>query len=166
MALGSVAARCRRRTRASVAAGGLLFDPPSPLPFILIVLGRLSAVTFVLSMSSSTYLGTNARLGAGMLPPGLLTLVQAVVRWPWLLALAVPVLAGLECGLCRLRGSAGQSLSGAARATTRWASVAAAGLVALLMAGSVFFGYPVLATIDPANRPPAAEYSRDALAAA
>ncbi len=125
--------------------------------------GLIMPVSLALSLSDATYLATNAKLGGGMLPVALLTAIETLARSPWLLMLAVPLLAVLEWTLCRLRTGAAHRVRPTVRNVTRGAAIAAASAVAALMIGSVFFRYPVLATIGPLNRPQAMEYARDAL---
>ena len=125
--------------------------------------GLIMPVSIALSLSDDAYRATNVKLGGGMLPAALLTPVETLTRSPWLLMLAVPLLAGLESSLCRLRVSAGHAVRATVRNLTRWAAIAAASAVAILMIGSIFFRYPALATIGPLNQPQAMDYARDVL---
>jgi hypothetical protein len=153
---------------ATVVAARLLF-PPAPgtmLRATIFWAGLIAPILLLLSASSmAPYLATNTRLGAGMLPGTVLPLLEGVTRAPWLIVLITPLLAGLECGLYRLRQYASDQLRSAARAAAQWTALGAAVAVVVLMTGSIFVRYPVLATIDPLNRPPAMEHARDALAA-
>lgn len=150
----------------AVATARLVFGPAPGtfLPATVFWAGLIGPMVILLSSNSmATYVATNTRLGAGMLPGGIQTLVEGFTRATWLIGLIVPLLAAVECGLYRLRQHSGHRFHSAARVVTRWTAVGAATAVALLMIGSIFLRYPVLATIDPLNRPPALEHTRDAL---
>lgn len=153
---------------AAFAAARLLFAPPDAriAASAMFWSGLIVPLLLLLSVSgNAAYLASNARLGSGMLPVVLQELIERVTTSPWLLVLPIPVLAALEQAFLRIRMNAGAHLRPGARAFTRGTAAAAAGAVAVLMAGSLFVRYPVLATIDPLNRPPAMEYVRDALLA-
>ncbi|MBA3638102.1 MAG: hypothetical protein H0W53_02255 [Acidobacteria bacterium] len=151
---------------AAVAGARLLFGPADRRmsSTAMFWTGLIVPLLFVLSTSGgAAYVAANTRMGGGTLPSWLQTLSGAATRSPWLLAFGIPLLVALELSLSRLRSRSGARLRSAVAGITRWSAVAAAAIVSLLMIGSLFIRYPVLATIDPSNRPPALEYTGDAL---
>lgn len=148
---------------AAFAGARLLFGPsPSRIRGSLwFWAGLVMPISLALSLSDATYRVTNTKLAGGVIPVALLTPVDVLVGSPWLLTLAAPLLAGLEWAFGRLRAQAGHPLRAAVRAVTRWAALSAAAVVTVVMVGSIFVRYPVVASIDALNRPPAVEYAGD-----
>lgn len=152
---------------AAVCSARLLFGPTrgGVLSAGAFWAGVIMPVVLVLWMSDAAYVATNTSLGGSGLPGGLQAALEALTRWPWLMTLVIPLLAVLEWGLARLRIRTGPRLRIGAGAVTRWSAGAAAGLLCVMMIGSVFLPYPGLARIDPVNRPSGIDYALDALLA-
>jgi hypothetical protein len=128
--------------------------------------GLILPLLLLLSFTDPAYLASNLDVGRKVLPAATYVLFDILRASPWWLVFTIPMLAAAEWSLCRIRAVAGSRLRAAAHTAAQAGAWTATAAVAALMIGSVLLTYPVLARIDPLNRPAAMEYTYDVLRAA
>jgi hypothetical protein len=130
-------------------------------PALIYWMGVTTFLVAGVALADRGYVQTTAGFANKALPGAIANAVMALIARPWVLPAAGLFAAAIERAVSRRRPEAPAAL----RAVLRRAAIAAPVATILMLAGSLFYRYPRLAFVDPANPPEPAEYVTHAMAA-